>query len=141
MCARFGDLPWVDHEILAQEGEGHRPPDRFEIVEAAAKSRPVGEYGETRGAAGFILPGNCRWVGPGQDLARRRALALQLADQGVFSCLRNGCECVGKSAWRRLSLARASSSARLWPAFRAATSFALADKNGVERADHQMPRP
>ncbi len=84
MHAGFDHLIGIDHEILAQHGQAHSGANLNEILQAAAKARPIRQDREAGRATGFIFAGNLDRVRARQDVPGGRALALQLADQCVL---------------------------------------------------------
>ena len=54
------DLPGVDDEILAQDGQLHRVADRLDVLELALEILLVGQDAEGVGAGGFVGLGDRR---------------------------------------------------------------------------------
>lgn len=63
----FGDLSFVDDEVLAEEGEGDGGSDLAEVGEGALEEFFVGEHRETVGAGGFVIAGDGDGIEVGSD--------------------------------------------------------------------------
>ena len=108
---RFGDLDFVEDEVLAQHRQRGRRARRAQVGQAALEELLVGEHGERRGAALFIIPGDGRRVEIVDQQALARGSFLDLGDDGGVVRAQRGAEI--PPAGQDFSSARRSHSARV----------------------------
>ena len=70
---RLGDLPDVDHEVLAEHRHVDRGAHGREVGVAAAEVALRGQHRDRGGAGRGVVPGDDAGIGVGRDLALRRA--------------------------------------------------------------------
>ena len=99
--ACFGDLPRVDHEILAQDGQVAGLAGGDEVILMALEIGRIGQHGKACRAPCGIGPGMRRRLEIGADQALRRRGFLDLGNKSEPVILRAG-ECSLKPARRGL---------------------------------------
>ncbi len=101
----FPELPAVDDEVLAEDGQGHDCLDAFDVGEVPAEEMLICEAGDGRGTAGVVALGDelrTKTIASvlGTDQTGGRALAFNLGDDRGGARFRVPGDRPEKVAWR-----------------------------------------
>ena len=131
-------LVGVDHEVLAQDGEGGRLARGGQIIGASLEGGRVGQHRQAGGAAHFISARQRRRIELGADQALRRARFLDLGDEGELAFGDARPHSIGERPHRRLSLGAGAQGAAIGRRLGGFDLFALIGEDGVEHLGHRL---